>query len=81
VFFDGGFGVNIITKKLRIQLSLSKLNPTPYNLQMANETTTKPLGLIKDLKIFVRGIIYMVTFIVMNINILNSNYSMLLGHP
>ncbi len=81
MFFDGGFGVNIITKKLRIQLSLSKLNPTPYNLQMANETTTKPLGLIKDLKIFVRGIIYMVTFIVMNINILNSNYSMLLGHP
>lgn len=48
---------------------------------MANETTTKPFGLIKDLKIFVHGIIYMVTFTVVNINILNSNYSMLLKCP
>ncbi len=28
---DGGYGVNFITKKLRVQLGLSKPKPTPYN--------------------------------------------------
>jgi hypothetical protein len=31
---------------------------------MANQTITKPLGLIKDLKILVHGIPYAMTFIV-----------------
>jgi hypothetical protein len=35
VFIDGGFGVNIITEKLKVQLNPSKPNPTPYNLRMA----------------------------------------------
>ncbi len=55
VFIDGGFGVNIITKKLRIQLGLPKPNLTPYSLQMAYQTIAKPLGLIRNLKIFVHG--------------------------
>jgi hypothetical protein len=45
---------------------------------MVNQTITKPLDLIKDLKIFVHGILYIVTFIVINKNVLDSNYSMLL---
>jgi hypothetical protein len=77
---NGGYGVNIIIKKLTIQLNLFKPNPTFYNLLMADQTIAKPLGLISDLKIFVHGIPYIVTFIVMNNNILNFNYSMLLNH-
>jgi hypothetical protein len=50
VLLDGGFGVNIITKKLRVQLGLSKPKPTLYNLRMVNQTIAKPLGLIKDLQ-------------------------------
>jgi hypothetical protein len=62
VLLDGGYGVIIITKKLRVQLGLSKQKPTPYNLHMANQTIAKPLGLIKDLKFFVHGIPYVMTF-------------------
>jgi len=51
VLIDGGFGVNIITKNLKVQLCLSKPNPSPYNLHMANQTIVKPLSLIRDLKI------------------------------
>jgi hypothetical protein len=47
---------------------------------MANQTIAKPLGLIRDLKIFVHGIPYIVTFTIMNNNVLNFNYSMLLRH-
>jgi hypothetical protein len=56
------FGIKIITKNLRVQLGLLKPNPAPYNLHMANQTIAKPLCLIRDLKIFVHGIPYMVTF-------------------
>ncbi len=48
---------------------------------MAYQTITKPLGLIKDLKIFVYGIPYIATFNVINSNVLYSSYSMLLGCP
>jgi hypothetical protein len=62
---DGGFRVNIITKQLRLRLGLPKLKLAPYNLRKANQTTTKPMGLIKDLKIYVHDIPYITTFIVL----------------
>jgi hypothetical protein len=80
VLIDGGFGDNIIIENLKIQLGLSKLNPMPYNLCMVNQTIAKPLDLIKDLKIFVHGIPYIVTITIINNNVLDSSYSMLLGH-
>jgi hypothetical protein len=79
VLIDGGFGVNIIIENLRIQLSLSKPNPKPYNLRMVDQTIAKPLGFIKDLKIFVHGIPYTFTFSVINNNVLYFSYSMLFG--
>jgi hypothetical protein len=48
---------------------------------MANQTITKPFGFIKDLKIFVHGIPYTVTFVVINSSVINYSYSMLLGCP
>jgi len=80
VFLDGGFGDNIITKKSKVQLGMSKPKLAPYNMRMGNETITKPLGLIKDLKIIVHGIPYVVTFIVIHSIVLDSNYLILLGH-
>ncbi len=64
-----------------VQLNLSKPNPMPFNLHMVDQTIAKPLGLIRDLKIFVQGIPYIVTFIVINSNVPNYSYLMLLRHP
>jgi hypothetical protein len=69
-----------LTSLLIIQLGLSKPIPMLYNLHMVNQTIAKPLNLIRDLKIFVHGIPYTITFIVINSNVMDSNYSMLLGH-
>ncbi len=65
VLLDGGFGVNIITKQLRLKFGLPKPKLAPYNLRMIDQTTTKPMGLIKDLKIYVHGIHYISKFIVL----------------
>ncbi len=53
----------------------------PFNLHMVDQTIAKLLGLIRVLKIFVQGIPYIVTFIVINSNVPNSSYLMLLRHP
>jgi len=81
VLLDGGSGVNIIPKQLRLRLGLPKPKITPYNLKMVDQTTTKPVGLIKDLKIYVHGIPYITTYIVFQNNVVDSSYSMLLGKP
>ncbi len=62
VFLDGGFGINIMTERLHVQLRLFKPKPTSYNLHMVDQTIAKPLGLIKVLKIYVHGIPYIITF-------------------
>ncbi len=50
---DGGSRVNIIIEHLKLRLGLPKPKLAPYNLRMANQTTTKPIGFIRDLKIYV----------------------------
>jgi hypothetical protein len=81
MLLDGGSGNNIITKQLRLRLGLPKPKLAPYNLGMANQTTTKPMGLIKDLKIYVHGIPYITTIIIFQNSVVNFSYSMLLGRP
>ncbi len=78
---NGGFGVNIITKQLKLRLELPKPKLTPYNMRMVNQTTTKLMGLIRDLKTYVHGIPYIITFIVPHNSVVDFNYSMLSGRP
>ncbi len=46
---------------------------------MAYQTTIEPIGLIIDPKMYVHGIPYIVTFMVLHNTIIDINYSMLLG--
>jgi len=81
VLLDGGFKINIITKQLRSRFGLPKPKPSPYNLKMVDQTTIKPVGLIRDMKIYVHGILFIITFIVFQNSVVDVNYSMLLGRP
>jgi hypothetical protein len=60
VLLDGG--VNIIIEQLILKLGLQKPKSTPYNLKMVNQITTKSMGLICDLKIYVHDIPYVIRF-------------------
>jgi hypothetical protein len=62
-------------------LGLPNPKLAPYNLRMVDQTTTKLVGLIKDMKIYVHGIPYIITFIALQNNVVDSSYSMLLGRP
>jgi hypothetical protein len=48
---------------------------------MADQSMIKPLGIIKNLKIHIHGIPYITTFIILKHNVVDFNYSMMLGRP
>jgi hypothetical protein len=60
VLLDGK-RTNHIMEKLKVQLGLSKPKLALYNLRMTDQIIVKPLGLIKDLKILVHKIPYVVS--------------------
>jgi hypothetical protein len=78
---DGGKSVNIIIKNFRTKLGLPKPIPTPYHLRMVDQSMTRLLGIIKDLKIHIHGIPYIATFTNLKNSVVDFNYSMLLGRP
>ncbi len=78
---DGGSEVNIIIEQLKLKLGLLKPKPIPYNLRMVDQTITKPMGLIRDLNIYVHGIPYITTFTILQNSVVDFSYSMLLGRP
>jgi len=81
VLLDGGSRVNIIIEQLRLRLGLPKPKPATYNLKLTNQTTTKPMGLIRDLNIHSHDIPYITMFIVLHNSVIDFCYSMLLGRP
>jgi hypothetical protein len=56
VLIDGGASVNIIIENLITKLELPKRRLAPYHLKMANQSMTRPLGIIKNLKTHIHGI-------------------------
>ena len=81
VLLDGGSRVNVITEEKRRGLGLPKPSPAPFNLKMANGTITKPTGLLRDVKIHIHGIPYIVTLTIIDCQTIKSDYSMLLSRP
>ena len=80
VLLDGGTGINVITEECR-RLGLPKPSPAPFNLKMANGTIAKPTRLLRDVKIHIHGIPYIVTLTVIDCQTIKLDYSMLFGRP
>ncbi len=60
---------------------MPKLKPAPYNLRTVDQFITKPIGLIRDLKIYVHDIPYATMFNVLQNSVIDVSYSMLLRRP
>jgi hypothetical protein len=56
VLLYGGANVNIIIGNFRTKLGLPKPRPTPYHFIMVDQIMTRPLRIIKNLKIHMHGI-------------------------
>jgi len=53
--------------------------PTLHKLRMLYQTTIKQVGLVKDLKIHIHGIPYILNFIIIDNNVIDVSFYMLLA--
>ena len=78
---DGGSGLNIMSEHTLKQLGLHLTGPSPFIINMANQTSSVPLGMIKDCRISTGGEEYIVTFHVIKMHFTKDTFPILLGRP
>jgi hypothetical protein len=79
VLVDGGSGLNILPEHTMKRLGLSLTGPSPFIINMANQTPAVPLGMIKDCRISTGGEEYVVTFHVIKMHSNKDTFPILLG--
>ena len=62
VLVDGGSGLNIMPEHTLKQLGLQLTGPSPIIINMANQTSSVPLGMVEECRIRTGGKEYLVTF-------------------
>ncbi len=73
VLLNGGANVNITIKNLITKLDIPRPRLAPYHLKMAYQSMTRPLGIIKNMKIHIHGIPYVATYNVLQNNVVEFN--------
>src|SRR5450631_4242228 len=81
VLVNGGSGLNILPEHTMKRLGLSLTSPSPFIINMANQSPAVPLGMIKDCRISTGGEEYVVTFHVIKMHSNKDTFPILLGRP
>lgn len=81
VLVDGGSGLNIMPEHTLKKLGLHLTGPSPFIINMANQTSSVPLGMVKDCRIQTGGEEYIVTFHVIKMHSTKDTFPILLGRP
>ena len=81
VLVDGGSSLNILPEHTMRRLGLDLTSPSPLVINMANQSSTTPLDMIKDCKMTTDGEDYLVTFHVIKMHSNNDTFPILLGRP
>jgi hypothetical protein len=66
---------------IKAKIRVTTTQPTPFNFKMADFSFNKHLGIIPHIRIKIHGMLYIVTFMVMNNKAIDPKYSVLLGCP
>lgn len=81
VLVDGGSGLNIMPLHTMEKLGLSLTGPSPFVLNMADQSPAKPVGQIQNCKMLSGGVEYLVTFHVIKMFASKEAFPLLLGRP
>ena len=77
---DSGVSINLMPLSVAKRLSLGELTPTSMTLQMADKTLAHPEGILEDVLIKVGKFVFLVEFVVINIEE-DKQVPLLLGRP
>ena len=81
VLVDGGSGLNILPEHTMKRLGVSLTGPSPFIINMANQSPAVPLEMFKDCRISTGGEEYVVTFYIVKRNSNKDTIPILLGRP
>ena len=81
VLVDGGSGLNIMPEHTLKQLGIQLTGPSPIIINMANQTSSVPLGVVEECRIHTGGEEYLVTFHVIKMHSTKDTFPILLGRP
>lgn len=81
VLVDEGSGLNILPQHTMKKLGLSLTSPSPFNINMANQSLAMHLGMTKDCRIYTRGEEYVVAFYVIKMHSKKDTFPIVLGKP
>ena len=81
VLVDGGSSLNILPEHTMKKLGLSLTGPSPFVINMANQSPVVPVGIIKDCRLNTGGEEYIVTFQVIKMHENKDAFPILLGRP
>ena len=81
VLVEGGSGLNIMPEHTLNLLGLHLTGPSPYIINMANQTSSVPMGMVKDCRIQSGGEEYIVNFHVIKMHSTKDTFPLLLGMP
>ena len=81
VLVDGGSGLNIIPEHTMKKLGLSLTCPSPFIINMANQSPAVLLRMMKDCRISTGREEYVVTFHVIRMHSNKDTFLILLGRP
>ena len=81
VLVDGGSGLNIMPLQTMEKLGLEITGPSPFVINMANQSPEAPLGQIKDCQVITGGESYLLTFHVIRMHSNKGSFPLLLGRP
>ena len=77
---DSGVSINLMPFSVVNRISLGELTPTIMTLQMADRSMAQPKGILEDVLIKVGKFIFLVDFVVIDIE-KDKQVSLLLGRP
>ena len=77
---DGGSGVNVISLRTCDALGIQEWEPCPFWLRMADTSSVRPTGLIRDLEVTIGGHTFRISAVVLQLQAQGA-YPLLLGCP
>ena len=78
--FDSGASINLMPLSVARKLNLGELTPTTVTLQMPDKTMVKPEGVIEDVLVKVGKFIFLVDFIILDMEE-DSQVPLMVGRP
>lgn len=81
VLIDFVAAINVITSNTVEMLGMTKVQPTKTILQLVDQSTAKPRGVLEDIMVTIDTWDYLVDFLVLKARKKDSSYPIILGRP